>query len=356
MVEEDKPCYLLVKVTSPVGWLLVSYVPDTISVSQKMVYAASKSRLREELGTNSFVQELHANIPGELSWAAFKGSKSVEGCYSDKEIAVSALNQMENEARKEYSSRAQEINSHSNSKSSGFHTVTIPFNEEATAALRTLVDGSANWIQLKISEQKDAVEVVETKTIQPSELQANIVSSEPRFYFYRKNSPSSVSNSYQSSPAASKTLSFIYCCPEGCPPKLRMVYSTAKPSIPTSAQRALNGHTNFLLKGSLEISDASDLTEQALEEAARKGVVSTERLNRSAPSSSAWGGGRGGASSSVNSSQAARLSVAHPVYSQGVSSSSGGGAGRAGSKRIIIPPAAAWGSGAPSSINNNRAK
>jgi hypothetical protein len=62
-VSADAPCYLLFHLSSPSGWLIITYIPETVKVSDKMVYAATKSRLKTELGNHTFVDEMHANEP-----------------------------------------------------------------------------------------------------------------------------------------------------------------------------------------------------------------------------------------------------------------------------------------------------
>jgi len=63
LVSADAPCYLLFNLSSPSGWLIITYIPETVKVSDKMVYAATKSRLKTELGNHKFVDEMHANEP-----------------------------------------------------------------------------------------------------------------------------------------------------------------------------------------------------------------------------------------------------------------------------------------------------
>lgn len=52
---------------------------------------------------------------------------------------------MESAARKEFSSQ---INTHSGNKSSGYHTVTLPFTDSAKAALQDLKEGTVNFVEL----------------------------------------------------------------------------------------------------------------------------------------------------------------------------------------------------------------
>src|SRR4051794_2783112 len=60
-----EPCYLFVRLDTRTSlgyeWLLLTYVPDSASVRQKMVYAATRATLKVEFGTGYIKDELHAS-------------------------------------------------------------------------------------------------------------------------------------------------------------------------------------------------------------------------------------------------------------------------------------------------------
>ncbi len=55
-------------------------------------------------------------------------------------------NKAEEDARKEFAK--VDINKHSNSRASGYHTVTLPFTESARSALQELSSGSVNFVEM----------------------------------------------------------------------------------------------------------------------------------------------------------------------------------------------------------------
>jgi hypothetical protein len=55
---------------------------------------------------------------------------------------------MEADARSEFG----QVNTHTANKSSGYHTVTLPFTDSATAALQELKDGTVNFVELVRSQ------------------------------------------------------------------------------------------------------------------------------------------------------------------------------------------------------------
>lgn len=65
------------------------------------------------------------------------------------------------------------------------------------------------------------------------ELQKEINTAEPRFYVYKFGASFGEEN--RLSPLISTV--FIYCCPEKSPAKLRMVYSTSKPTVADSISK-----------------------------------------------------------------------------------------------------------------------
>lgn len=44
---------------SALRWILLAYVPDTVSVRNKMLYSSSRESLKKHLGLNYFVGEFH---------------------------------------------------------------------------------------------------------------------------------------------------------------------------------------------------------------------------------------------------------------------------------------------------------
>jgi len=385
MVTASDPCYILFRLSSPAGWLIITYIPETVKVNEKMVYAATKSRLKNELGNDKFVDEMHANEPGDFVWSNYAGDKAAPLPYSNREMAVNALNKMESDARKEFVSAGQ-VNTHSNVKSSGYHTVTLPFTDSATAALQELKQSSVNFVELKVTGEKTSIEAVGTRMIDLSELATVLPEAEPRFCFYRWDSapsagyaargptsggtvtptaPASVSSltakfsggegghgqtgGYRASPgfvtpgglrptttsvtAAALSTSnnskifFIYYCPEKSSPQLRMVYSTSKPSVAASAEPIIGA-----IRRKVEVGDRSELNEEYLRAA-------TAASPAASPATSPYQPKRPGTGGSLPlSSDKHKPAQGHPVYTMGAPTVNAGGK----SKRIVIPPPVAY--------------
>ena len=113
---------------------------------------------------------------------------------------------------------------------------------------------------------------------------------------------------------------FIYCCPDKSRPRIRIVYSTSKPSIVEEATK--HG-----------ISVTKKLEIRGKEEAGAD-VISRPSYARGSPYAAA-----GGYSRPANASAKAAVSTPHPVYSQ---INPNGNRASGGMKKIVMPPPGAY--------------
>jgi len=205
--------------------------------------------------------------------------------------------------------------------SGGYHAVTVPLSTSANEHLQKFKDGTVNFVELSISEDKSKINGTSSSTVAASELSKQINEKEPRFYLY----------AYQKVGLPVKSNFFIYCCPELSPAKLRMVYSTAKPTLGKSI-------TQFgisLAQKKIEIREANELTEQTLkEESSSKlsGINLTGRLQSGSHLDNA--APLGGTVKAKNPNTVEQ----HPIYSL----MGGQGGVSTGKKKIVMPPKGAW--------------
>ena len=184
----------------------------------------------------------------------------------------------------------------------GYHTVRLPFKSEASNALDELAAGSVNVVSLKIEEEHVCLEKAERATA--GQVASYLSEVEPRFVLF-KDGPGAV---------------FIYCCPDKSRPRIRIVYSTSKPSIVEEATK--HG-----------ISVTKKLEIRGKEEAGAD-VISRPSYARGSPYSAASGYSR-----PVNASTKAAVSTPHPVYSQ---INPNGNRSSGGMKKIVMPPPGAY--------------
>ena len=79
ILDEDSPSYILFRIDEgpKPGWLLALYVPENSKVRMKMLYASSRDSLKRDLGSSSFVAEMHATDLDEMSYASYQKSTVV---------------------------------------------------------------------------------------------------------------------------------------------------------------------------------------------------------------------------------------------------------------------------------------
>lgn len=312
------------------SWLLITFVPEGVTVKDKMLYASAKGTLKDKLGHAHFVEEHHATSKEELSYQHFKGSLQPADSRSEAEKMHDLVLEQEEEVREEQQQKLvanDEKRSSGNLGSGGYHSVSIPLSSSAKAELDRLKSGQINFLQLSINDAKTEVNAPVAKAVSSmQEAEKEIHTAEPRFYVYthtRGGSPSNV---------------FVYCCPEKAPPKLRMVYSTAKLTV----AGLITQHGVALAPKKIEIRDPVDLGDELKDSnmsvkpsaaASGRGGLTGRMITPSPNSSSspAFGG-------TVKAAKQSSFEASHPIYSlmnpQGLHDPK--------KKKIVIPPRAAW--------------
>lgn len=322
--------------TEPKKWLTITYVPPGTKIKDKMVYAATKSTLLKELGFQYFSDELHANDPNELSWENYSGTLKPSNAYSASEIASQNVHKEEEEERQwrieqqrnrggggrglpgnavASAARGRSLGvpaPKAGSRSSGFHSVTLPFSDTAKANVGKFSRGEANFVELAVNGAKDGVDSPAAETISGG-LGPKLSDTDPRFYLFKFRGQNL----------------FLYCCPAKAARPLRMVYSTSKGSVAEQVEGC-----GVRIAKSLEVSEASDVTDAALSEA----LNPPRATYSSASSQPSWANrGRGRGNRPLSSSgDMVGAGNAHPIYSMmGTQSNSG-------RKKIVLPPRGAW--------------
>jgi len=216
VIDDSEPCYILYRdkeFTLPSAWILIVYIPQSANVNLKMIYASSKSSLKDGLGRNNFSKVKEFDTSDEVSW---KNIQQVSNPinepkpWSKREIIIRELEDQENIARKEI------IDNSTSEQPSGFTQMSIPMTASAEQSLNKLKNKQINWVQLTLGDNFDQIDCVNSKTIGENDLVNNIFFDEPQFYLFDLNG----------------NIVLIYCCPEeGTNIRNRMVYSTCKATL-----------------------------------------------------------------------------------------------------------------------------
>jgi len=312
---DNEASFFLYAISGNKNWLLITYVPDGVSVKDKMTYASCKATLKNKLGFQYFAEESHAVTLEELSYTSYKNSQKQVDSRSEFERMHETVLKQEEEERADQLTR--------NVSGGGYHAVSIPLETSANEHLQKFKDGSVNFVELAITEDKSKIEGKTSSTVSVADLPSHITTTEPRFYVYAYTKVGGT---------GAKSNLFIYCCPENSNAKLRMVYSTAKPNLAKSI-------TQFgisLAQKKIEIREGSELTEATLREESGSRISNINLTGRMQTGSHFDAVPLGGVTKAKNPNTVAE---GHPVYSLmgGQTSSS-----PSGKKKIVIPPKGAW--------------
>jgi len=225
------------------------YVPDLAKVKDKMIYASTRSNLKQHLGATYFNDEIFGTVPGDFS------KKGYEHHVTSKKVDA-PLTEQEQIKQQELSSG--EI--YSGGQSAYVHGVAFPVEDKASDAMKKLGAGGPNYVQISIDCEKEKILLDHTSNLGGfADIANEISTTEPRFHFMAYH------HQYEGAEVTSYV--FIYSCPDGskntksAPVKMRMLYSSSKANVSNLISAA-----NAQLSAKFEINAADDITEEQLVE------------------------------------------------------------------------------------------
>jgi twinfilin-like protein len=245
LLDKEKPCYVIYRMdTEDPQWTLFCYVPDKSKVKEKMLYASTRANLKQQLGLNYFIDDVFGTVPGDFTKEGYKlhvECKKMEAPLTQQE----QIKQLELESGEIYKGGA----------SSYVHGVAFPVQSDAVDALKKLVSGSVNYVQIVIDCDAEKIKCGHTNNLKSfGDLKKEIRLDEPRFHFY----------AYKHNHEGSSITSFVYVysCPDGskgtksAPVRMRMLYSSSKANV-ADIIKTVNGN----IDAKLEINAPEDLIE-----------------------------------------------------------------------------------------------
>lgn len=201
-------------------WVLLAFVPEGVSVRDRMLYSSSRDSLKKQLGLNYFSGEFHATELSEVTFESFVEARK-------KQAADAPLSESERLLKE-----AAMLERDTNVKSSAMGVVPFEITQNVRDKLRLLQDNKFDWIAMKLSEDNESVEVVKSlETVELLDVPSALDRRSPSFVAYR----------YRGALASGATsaLIFMYVCPEDSPVRLKMVYSTCKATVLSVASEEL---------------------------------------------------------------------------------------------------------------------
>ncbi|KAI6151090.1 hypothetical protein BKA82DRAFT_15574 [Pisolithus tinctorius] len=251
---ENDPCYILARLDDPSSeWLLISYVPDSAKVRDKMLYASTRNSLSKSLGSTVFTDSLFATSKADVTpegYAAHKRHQAAPQPLSAREQEMADIRAAERQATGNVYEGSRARQNHLGDGKVGYK-----WTPEAEDAVKRLGHGEGNQVVvLQIELSTETLILHSSSEAQVNTLSSLIPASEPSFTLY------AWSHSYS---ATKRDIIFIYSCPSASPIKYRMMYSSGALQIFREVKAFLETTPSFLLAPKkLETSDPSELTEQ----------------------------------------------------------------------------------------------
>ncbi|KAL4164566.1 hypothetical protein KRP22_004431 [Phytophthora ramorum] len=255
-------------------WVLLAFVPEGVSVRDRMLYSSSRDSLKKQLGLNYFSGEFHATELSEVTWESFLEARK-------KQAADAPLSESERLLKE-----AAMLERDTNVKSSAMGVVPFEITQNVRDKLRLLQDNKFDWIAMKLSEDNESVEVVKSlESVELIDVPDTLDRRSPSFVAYRYRGPVAS--------GATSALIFMYVCPEDSPVRLKMVYSTCKATVLSVANEELSIKFDYTIEINNPSSAAEDIRSVLAPPKTEDELKPREFARPAAPGGRGRGRGRG---------------------------------------------------------------
>lgn len=208
-----------------------------------MIYASTKSTLKQEFGTTNLKEEYHATSFDEMSLDGYKKNKVFKQAstpLTQREYEINELRRTEVKTNIGIDTRHQTMTG-----------LSCPVSDAAQQAIRDILRGSYNYLQFEIDLEKEEINITKAEITEVTKLSSLMPTDHARFHIFLFKHY--YEGDYQES------YLFIYSMAANCSVKERMMYSSCK--APFLDKIHTLGVT-FTKK--LEVDDPSELSEENL--------------------------------------------------------------------------------------------
>ena len=220
-LEADCACYVLFRrrvATEP--WALLSFVPDTAPIKEKMLLSSSKEALKKALG----------GVFGlEVQFSALE-DVALEGEKSDAEKAAEQLAMMTTFEREAAEVKRGEAGAAADGKVKSSN-LAFPLSADASAQLDAFAAGTVAMVALSIEGETIALRRAEAD-LPLASLAAALPTDEPSYCVFRW--------AHERDGAAVAPVLFVYMCPEDAPVRGKMLHASSKASMVQPASHRPN--------------------------------------------------------------------------------------------------------------------
>lgn len=240
-------------------WLFVSWTPDSSPIREKMIYASTKSTVKQEFGSGSIFADYFVSSPEDLSVDAVQKWIERKQHIRDGHIDLNELSLNEQELQQVKLDEAA-MCATMKDKNRSLPNIEMPIADEAINALYDFKQGKSAYVQLSIDPKNETILLEKNELASGFDLGKKSISSltpknHARYHL--------VSFTYKHNKKQTKATIFIYSIPSsGCPVKERMLYSSVKNSLLQVIQE--ESKLGIVVDRRIETDDPADLTEMYL--------------------------------------------------------------------------------------------
>lgn len=247
-------------------WLFVSWTPESSPVRDKMIYASTKSTVKQEFGSGSIFADYFVAGSEDLSVDAVKKWIERKQQIRDGHIDLNELSLSEQELQQVKSDEAAlcadllASAATLSNKNKSIPNIDMPIADEAIEALYDFKQNRSAYVQLSIDPKSETILLEKNEPLSGFDLSKKSIASltpkdHARYHLILFN--------HQHNKKQTKATLFIYSIPSsGCPIKERMLYSSVKNSLLQVIQE--ESKIGIVVDRRIETDDPSELTEKFL--------------------------------------------------------------------------------------------
>lgn len=246
-------------------WLFVSWTPESSPVREKMIYASTKSTVKQEFGGGSIFADYFVSSREDLSVESVRKWIERKQHIRDGHIDMNELSLSEQELQQVKADEAKlcadllaSAVSMKDCKNKSLPNIEMPIDDQAIKALFDFKQGKAAYVQMSVDPKSETILLEKSVPVNGFDLSKKSISSltpkdHARYHL--------VSFSHQHDKKPVKSNIFIYSIPSsGCPVKERMLYSSVKNSLLQVIQD--ESKIGITVARRIETDDPSELTEK----------------------------------------------------------------------------------------------
>jgi twinfilin-like protein len=244
------PCYILTSLDADGSmqsdWLIITFIPDSASVRDKMLYASSRASLTKALGAYRFTDAIFANGKDELTPEAYAEHRK----HATAPLPMSARENEIAEIRAAESQQGQSFQGLSGRRSHVGTGIGLTWTREAESAVLGLSSlTEPRLVVLAIDASNESLQLAEEVSCDIRQISGKLPTQDPSYAFF-------------CIPTQSSQIGFIYSCPSTSPIKHRMIYASGVGSVVQSAKTLLA--VSSIKK--FEVSDPTELDLTSMEQ------------------------------------------------------------------------------------------